>query len=179
MTLDPLSILTIIAGIFLILIIVIIEGFYLYNLRSRELDNYLSKIQKLIFLRHDFMPFLIETYRDYAPNDPEIAKIIEIRDKARKIKTMPGWNSQLETEITRSLKRNFFQTPAKSLHFKKDIRFLEIKKEFSEITNLINEMAKDYNNLVRKFNYKKLNPLYLVISLLLGIPKKEAVSFKT
>lgn len=173
---DPLNILTVIAGIILICVVIIIEGFFILNLRTKELAKYFEKLQKIILIRQDLLPFFLETYKEHFPEDKKNLQVmIELRDLARKEK---GKDFLLESKISESIEQ-FLLGLGKNKKINKDLKFLEIKQELIDITKLIDNLVYEYNLRVEKFNFSRLNPLFFIISKIKDIPRKPIFKFKS
>lgn len=144
--------------------IVLIEANYLFNLRRKELDLYIDKIKKLIHLRYDFFPYLIEAISEYLPKNEEIDNLIEIRDQARKYRIYPGWNPETQKKINQIIDSLMVEA-RKNLHLKKEVKFLEIEREIKKMNEVIADMIEKYNRMVNGYNNKLYNPIYFLIHI--------------
>lgn len=165
------------AGLLLILIVVVIEAIYLLNLREKEIRVYFEKILKLVKLRHDFVPYFFESYKDYFPEDKkEMAELLKIRDRARKVRNFPGWEITAEKALSELLEE-MIKKSHEHRSFKKDIRFLEIYKEFKDLNAIIMELSDDLNKRIKKYNRRRWNPLYRGIMALRYTPFFKEIQF--
>lgn len=147
---NSINFITIIAGAVLIVLVIIIEIFYLRKIRRNDLIHYRDKIQTLVELRHDLLPHLIEIYREYEPGDSEIMeKLIEVRHEATHLAPSCGWQNEIENKLNHAIKSLIAAADSKA-RLNKDMRFLQIKKEIIDLSQIIANLVTKYNKLRRR-----------------------------
>jgi hypothetical protein len=169
-----LNVLIIIIAVLFIFGLWLVVGFrhlkYLYSGVDEAWEDLGEHIRK----RHNLIPILIETVRMYEKEDNKeiFEKLISARLKAAK-KEAPGMEKiELEYDLTQAL-APIQETGQKNADLSKDTTYLELKKEFSDIKNLIEAKTKSYNSMVR--HYEKYRHLVFLrpISMLFGFGPKN------
>ncbi len=102
--------------------------------------------------RHDMVPNLIETIRQYDQGQGEfVKKFITDRENARR--EYDVGSKKIELEHALSLRINeAFNLGAKNKDLGSDTNFLELKREIDDLEQNIEERVNKYNEMVRFFN---------------------------
>lgn len=143
-------------------------AFYLNNL-AKETSKEANKLSFETIRRADLLPLLIESLKKYF-SEESFSTLIELRNKAIKADLMKGEKAQAEQLLLLEIQRVLEMTEG-IVAAKQDLQLAAFKKDFAEADNKVNQLAINYNNLVKRYNSFNSNLLFKPVSLLIKANK--------
>lgn len=138
---------------FIILLLVLIGGVYLYNrfVRARNLvEEAWSGVEVQLKRRCDLVPNLVETVGGYARHERRLLEEVTSR-RTIALAAPASKRSDAENALTQDL-RNLFAIAEAYPDLKASRNFLDLQKSLSEIENEIQYARRYYNGAVRDYN---------------------------
>ncbi|MBD3330683.1 hypothetical protein GF354_04100 [Candidatus Peregrinibacteria bacterium] len=175
---DITNILLVISAILFLIVIWSTTGIRHFYHLGNLIDKQWNRVNNNLRKRHDLIPNLIETMRNYKSDSEDISKsLIKARIKAIK-DYCPCMNKVIyEHEISTLINKIvFLSIVVPSL--RKDTNFMELRTEIDGIENKINMETNKYNELIRKYNRHR-NKWYLKpISYVFGFDLEKIFEFE-
>lgn len=141
--------------------------------------NLLDKLQ----YRQDLVPNLIETMRNFVDKS-EISKYNELVENTINTRAKAARNEILESEKI-VIEHDLSKLIEKVLvlgneheNLRQSTNFMELKREFSDIRDDIEELTSNYNKKVRNHNKVRKRPYNFVPAVLLGYKRKKIFDFE-
>jgi LemA protein len=143
--------------VFIVLIVVLVFwGIGLYNglvLIRNQVKNAWAQIDVQLKRRHDLIPNLVETVKDYMAYEQEtLTRVIEARGKALAAQGVTAV-SQAENQLTGALK-SLFAVAENYPELKANQNVLKLQEELSSTENKIAFARQYYNDSVMRMNNK-------------------------
>jgi LemA protein len=162
-------------------VLLLMAGAFLYiYFRSirHELDREWQVVLDDLRLRLDMIPNLIETIRQFAPQEKKaINELVKLRSECWPMEKADKLKVQKELAVTTRL-RELRTLANKYPELSRDTNFLALGTEFKEVGGEIENSVENYNNRVRRYNRKVRFILFLPVSLLFGFPKMPVFEFE-
>ena len=137
-----------------VLLLIVGAGILLFNriVRARNLvDEAWSGIDVQLKRRHDLVPNLVETVKEYGGHERTLFDdITRLRSETLSV-TAPGETGAAENALTRQLKTLFAVAEAYP-ELKASENFLDLQKSLSDIEDKIQYARRYYNGTVRDYN---------------------------
>ena len=142
----------IIAGLFLVVLIIILIGFYnkFIKLRNMLLEAW-SLIDIQLKQRYDIIPNLIETVKSYTKHESSVLDEIT-RLRTRAMETSAIKDKEISEKVLTDKIAEFFISVENYPDLKANQNFLELQKQLMEIEDKIQLARRYYNGAVRNYN---------------------------
>ncbi|MGO8684729.1 MAG: LemA family protein [Thermoleophilia bacterium] len=142
--------------VIVVLLVAIFAGMYNSLVRKRnQVDNAWSQIDVQLKRRHDLIPNLVETVKDYMQYEQEtLTKVTDARAAAVSAGSQgPQAQAQAENALTNSL-RSLFAVAENYPELKANQNVLSLQEELTTTENKISFARQFYNDSVMSFNTK-------------------------
>ncbi|MFH1284712.1 MAG: LemA family protein [Candidatus Peregrinibacteria bacterium] len=154
------NILIIVSAVVLILLLWIIVGVRNFKRLKREIKGQWEIVDEGLRKRHDLLPNLIETVREYDKGHEELLERM-IKERTRAAKEYNPGAEKIEYEHDLSATIDEVIALGKGVKdLGTDTNFLELRKEIDGIEQNIIAQTKKYNEMVRAYN-KQRNLIFL------------------
>jgi len=139
-----------------------------HNLISLEekVFNHQPFLDEQIKIRHNILPLLLQTIQEYThKDDKEIKQVIEHRAQGMLTKGFSHRRAKIESELSTAL-ISLLKKTEKEGKVKKDIDYLEFKKELHSVVDQLDLKSKEYNEDIKKYNkFRGYIPIVLIAKL--------------
>jgi LemA protein len=144
-------------GIILLIVILVVGllAVVLYNsliAKKNAVANAYGAIDAMLKKRHDLIPNLVETVKQYMNYERDtITRITELRAKAMDPNTPPDEKTQLENQIGTALRSLMVQVENYP-DLKANQNFLQLQASWNEVEEQISAARRAYNGAVTEYN---------------------------
>ena len=173
----------IVSGVVLLLIFGFsVSIIHIRSLRDDLENRWYNLLDKLQY-RQDMIPNLIETIRLNVPaeNLPQytelIQKAIDLRVLAAKNVGTGNDKMVQEHDLSKNISQ-LFEIGLKNVSLGTNTNYMELKKEFSDISKQIHELSDDYNKHARHHNSLVGRPYNILPALLMRFKRKLIFDFE-
>lgn len=149
---------------------------HLKLLKKNVIDSW-EFVDEKVRSRHDLLPLIVEVVRGSSASSESaflasftkfVDRLVQARDQARRIYFASGEKTEMEYELSK-VTSDLISFGNGLSDVSKDIRFLEFKKELNDLNSDIENRAREYNEIVRKFNTDRnifiLKPLSFLLRM--------------
>ena len=146
---DPMLILLAVVGFSLLVVLVIYNGLIA---KKNEIENTFSLVDVQLKLRHDLIPNLVATVKQYMQHEKStLENIVALRAQAM----APGLSSNQKTDIESKISKGLGSVMIAVENYptlKADSSFVTLQRSLNEVETQISAARRTYNAAVTEFN---------------------------
>lgn len=139
-------------GIFIIGIGYIVALYNRIVRRENEIDNAYGSIETNLKKRHDLIPNLISSVKEYMDYESDtLQQIVELRNLAQSDDLPPNKQEEIESQITQALDKLMVQVEDYP-DLKASENFMQLQRSLNEVEEQLSASRRFFNSAVKQFN---------------------------
>lgn len=139
-------------GIFIIGIGYIVALYNRIVRRENEIDNAYGSIETNLKKRHDLIPNIISSVKEYMEYESDtLQQIVELRNLAQSDDLQPKKQEEIESQITQTLDKLMVQVEDYP-DLKASENFMQLQRSLNEVEEQLSASRRFFNSAVKQFN---------------------------